>query len=103
MARFIWSLVITPIGTKDTSLSKFVAAALRALKEKGIKFELTPMATILKANSLDEIFSAVKVAHEAVLKMGVKRVVISINIDDRLDKIERKAQDKVESVMEKLK
>lgn len=103
MARFITSFTITPIGTKDTSLSKFVAAALRALKEKGIKFELTPMATILEADSLDEIFSAVKAAHEAVLNMGVKRVVIQITIDDRLDKVERKARDKVESVMEKLK
>ena len=84
MARFITSFTITPIGTKDTSLSKFVAAALRALKEKRIKFELTPMATILEADSLDEIFSAVKAAHEAVLNMGVKRVVISINIDSWL-------------------
>ncbi|MHA1589455.1 MAG: MTH1187 family thiamine-binding protein [Candidatus Njordarchaeales archaeon] len=103
MARFIAEFSILPVGTGDTSLSKYVAQALRALKEEGISYTLTPMCTIIESDSIEEIFKAVRIAHEAVIKMGVKRVIIRINIDDRLDKVTRRAQDKILAVKEKMK
>ena len=102
MARVIASFSIVPVGTGNTSLSKFVAEAIKALESKGIKYRLTPMNTIIEGNSLDEIFEAIKIAHNAVEKVGAKRIVISINIDDRLDKPDRKPEDKVKAVMEKI-
>ncbi|MHA1609316.1 MAG: MTH1187 family thiamine-binding protein [Candidatus Njordarchaeales archaeon] len=103
MARFIAEFSILPVGTGDTSLSKYVAQALRALKEEGISYTLTPMCTIIESDSIEEIFKAVRIAHEVVIKMGVKRVIIRINIDDRLDKVTRRAQDKILAVKEKMK
>jgi len=101
LARVIASFSIVPIGTSSTSLSKYVAEALKVLDGKGIKYILTPMDTILEGDSLDDIFEAIKIAHSAVEKTGVGRILIRINIDDRLDKVDRKAEDKVRSVLEK--
>lgn len=60
------------------------------------------MSTIIEGDTLDEIFDVIKVAHEALVSLGVGRIVISINIDDRLDKPKRKLEDKVKAVEEKL-
>ena len=103
MVRVIAEFSIIPIGTERTSLSNYVAEALTALKEKGITFTVTPMSTIIEGDSLDDIFNAIKIAHEALIKLGVRRVVISINIDDRLDRPDRKLEDKVKSVKEKMR
>jgi len=103
MVRVIAEFSIIPIGTERTSLSNYVAEALTALKEKGITFTVTPMSTIIEGDSLDDIFNAIKIAHEALIKLGVRRVVISINIDDRLDRPDRKPEEKVKSVKEKMR
>lgn len=92
---------IVPIGTKTTSVSKHVVAALRALrKEKKVVYELTPMGTILEGE-LDDVFRATRKMHEAVLAGGVRRVVTTIKIDDRRDK-PLTMGGKVESVVRKL-
>ena len=103
MARFIASFSIAPVDLCDTSLSKYVSAAIKALEEKGFKYELTPMSTIIYGDTIDEIFDAIKVAHNAVEKMGAKRILVRINIDDRVDRPDREPKDKIRSVMEKLK
>lgn len=94
-------LTIIPIGTSGTSLSKYVAVAVAALDETGIKYQLSGMGTLLEAETLDELFDTIKVAHEAVLKEGMDRVVTSVKIDDRRDR-DRTMDDKVRSVEEKL-
>ncbi len=101
MARFIASFSIAPVDTCGTSLSKYVAAAIKALEENGFKYELTPMATVVVGDTIDEIFNAIKVAHKAVEKMGVKRILVRINIDDRIDKPDRNPIDKIKAVEEK--
>jgi len=67
-------------------LSKYVKESLKALGETGLRFEAGAMATTIEARSLDELFSAVKEAHEAQLRMGAKRVYMVLTIDDRKDK-----------------
>lgn len=94
-------LTIIPIGTSGTSLSKYVAAAVAALNETGIKYQLSGMGTLLESENLDELFDAIKIAHEAVFKEGMDRVVTSVKIDDRRDR-DRTMDDKVRSVEEKL-
>lgn len=94
-------LTIIPIGTSGTSLSKYIAVAVAALDETGIKYQLSGMGTLLEVETPDELFDALKVAHEAVFKEGVNRVVTSVKIDDRRDR-ERTMDDKVRSVEEKL-
>ncbi|MDD3753412.1 MAG: MTH1187 family thiamine-binding protein [Methanobacterium sp.] len=95
-------LTIIPIGTSETSLSKYVAVAIAALDKTGIEYKLSGMGTLLEAENLDELFEALKVAHEAVFRDGVNRVVTSVKIDDRRDR-EKTMDDKVRSVNEKLK
>ena len=51
-----------------SSMGSYVAAAIVAMNEvKGLKYEIIPMGTVMEADSLEIIFEAVKVAHEAYL------------------------------------
>jgi uncharacterized protein (TIGR00106 family) len=94
-------LTIIPIGTAETSLSRYVAAAVAALDETGVKYELGGMGTLLEAEDSGELFSAINAAREAVFREGVERVVTSIKIDERRDQ-DKTMEDKVISVRKKL-
>jgi len=94
---------IVPVGTGESSVGRYVAAAVNAFKNtKGLDFEVTPMGTVLAANNLDTILEAVRQAHEAVMAKGVKRVVSTLRIDDRRDKA-RTMNDKVKAVEQYMK
>jgi uncharacterized protein (TIGR00106 family) len=91
---------IIPVGHGQTSVGRYVAAAVKAFKNiEGLDYEITAMGTVLAAKDLDTIFAAVKQAHEAVMAKGVKRVVSTLRIDDRRDK-PRTIDDKVRAVKE---
>ena len=94
---------IEPIGTSDTSMSKEIAAAYSAIRNiKNLKkVTLTPMSTQIESNSLDDIFQAVKVAHNSAKSAGAKRVISTIRIDERLDK-QNTLDEKVHSVNAKV-
>ncbi len=81
----IAEFTLTPLG-KGVSVSKYVKKAFEVIKNSGLKYELTPMSTVLEARTLDEIFEVVKKAEEKMLEEGALRVVIDIKIDHRLDK-----------------
>ena len=92
---------IVPLGTGSPSISTHVARAIRVLQqEKGVKYELTSMGTIIEGD-LDSILRAVKRMHQATLDEGVLRVVTTIKIDDRRDK-PLTPQGKIESVLREL-
>lgn len=94
---------IIPIGQDGSSVGRYVATAINALKNvKDLDFEVTPMGTILAAKNLDTIFEAVRQAHEAIISTGVKRVSSTLRIDDRRDKA-RTMDDKVKAVKEYMK
>jgi uncharacterized protein (TIGR00106 family) len=89
---------IVPIGEGETSVGRYVAAAVKAFEGiKGLDYEVTAMGTILSAKDLDTIFAAVKQAHEAVMAKGLKRVESTLRIDDRRDK-PRTMDDKVDAI-----
>ena len=92
----IAQLITFPIG-EGTSLSKYVKEAVKALIDEGVKVTPGAMSTVIEAKTLDEIFKAAKIAHEAILKMGAKRVVTTISIDDRKDK-EATAEGKLKAI-----
>jgi uncharacterized protein (TIGR00106 family) len=92
---------VAPLGTSTTSVSKYVAAALKLVKaEKGIKYELTGMGTILEGE-LGQLLALVRKMHESVFEAGAVRVYTVVKIDDRRDK-ETGIAYKVESVKKKL-
>ncbi len=94
-------ITIIPLGTGSTSLSSYVAAAVGALEDLDVKYEVSGMGTLVEAEDLDELLGAVKAAHEAVLEAGSERVYTTIRIDDRRD-ADRGLNDKVESVKRKI-
>jgi len=97
----IAEISVVPLGTKTPSVSQYVARAVKVLeREKDMKYEITPMGTIIEGD-LDKILTVVRKMHEAVFGEGVARVLTTVRIDDRRDK----AQDmkgKVDSLKKKL-
>jgi uncharacterized protein (TIGR00106 family) len=96
--KVIAEFSIIPIGTEKTSVSSYISDAVKALeKVENLEFEVTPMGTILEAESLTTIFQAVESSHQTIFDKGSKRVVSTLRIDDRRDK-PRTMQDKVEAL-----
>jgi len=81
----ISQLSIAPIG-KNTSLSKYVRIVIKTLEKNKVKHQTNAMATVIETKNLDELFKAVKEAHDAVIKAGAKRLITELKIDHRLDK-----------------
>jgi uncharacterized protein (TIGR00106 family) len=77
---------IHPIGS-GTSVGQYVKAAVTALSRiPGLTFDVTPMSSVLEAESIGTILEAVQVSHRALRSMGAKRISSSLRIDERLDK-----------------
>lgn len=99
----IMEISIVPLGTNSASVSEYVAEAIRLLsRQKGIKYQLTSMGTIIEANSTKKLLDIAGKMHKSVLKNRIKRVVTTITIDDRKDK-KISAKGKIESVQKKLR
>ena len=90
---------IVPIG-KGVSLSKYVAQAVKIVDKSGLKYQVTPMGTVIEGN-INKVFSVIKQCHLAVLKKS-SRVYTIITIDDRKGKTNQMAY-KVASVKKKLR
>jgi uncharacterized protein (TIGR00106 family) len=101
----IADVTVIPIGTNSPSISSYVAELHDLLtmfeKEGKIRFQLTPMNTIIEGE-LKDLFVVIQAIHEAPFQKGVHRVATNIRIDDRRDK-KRKMEEKLESVRAKLK
>lgn len=86
MSQIVAELTVVPLGTGSASLSAWVAAVEKVLKEfPRLKSMLTPMSTILEGD-MDEVIEAIKAMHEAPFRMGAMRVSTTLRIDDRRDK-----------------
>ncbi|MCD6559277.1 thiamine-binding protein [Thermococci archaeon] len=95
----IIEFIVVPLG--ELSLSGYVAEVVKFLENKGVKYTLTPMSTIIEVSSIGEGLGIIEEAHELMFRLGAKRVSTTIRIDDRRDK-DRKMEDKVKSVLEKM-
>jgi len=84
--QVIAEIHIIPLGTATTSLSRYIAACINPVKQaQGISYQLTAMGTIIQG-PLERVLELAQKMHEVPFAMGVKRVVTTINIDDRRDK-----------------
>jgi uncharacterized protein (TIGR00106 family) len=92
---------VLPVGTPTPSLSHYVAGAVKLLqKEKDIKYEVTAMGTIIEGER-EHLLTLAGKMHDSAFTGGVKRVVTTIKIDERLDK-PLTIEGKVKAVKEKL-
>src|SRR5512133_22696 len=95
----IVDVCVVPIGV-GMSLSAYVAACERVLREAGLK-------TVLHANGTniegewDQVFAAIKRCHEAVHEMGAARIFTVLKVGTRTDKPQT-MDDKISSVEAKL-
>lgn len=90
---------VVPIG-KGESLSGYVAECVRIVQASGLKYQLTPMATILEG-SYDDIMRVVSACHKKVMTMST-RTVTSVKIDERIGATADEMRRKVESVERKI-
>ena len=93
---------VVPLGTGTPSVSHYVAAVIDTLRQaKDIKYQLTPMGTIIQG-PLDQIFEVARKMHEVPFTMGAQRVGTTLSIDDRRDKL-GSMEGKIKAVESKLK
>ena len=76
---------VVPVGTGSASISDYVARAFTIVKESGLKYELSSMATNLEGD-IPDIMEVVRKIHESAFEQGAVRVLTSLKIDDRRDK-----------------
>jgi len=82
----ILEISVVPIGTGNPSVSTYVADCVRILKKERVKYELTSMGTNMEGTLRDLIQVAMKM-HQTPFKKGALRVLTTIKIDDRRDKL----------------
>ncbi len=93
-------LSVVPLGV-GVSLSAYIAACEKVLKEAGLKTALHAYGTNIEGE-WDLVFAAIKRCHEVLHGMGVPRVSATLRVGTRVDKAQS-LEDKVRSVEEKMK
>lgn len=84
--QVIAEIHVVPLGTANTSLSRYIAACINKAKQtQDISYQLTAMGTIIQG-PLGRILELAEKMHEVPFDMGAKRVLTTISIDDRRDK-----------------
>jgi uncharacterized protein (TIGR00106 family) len=99
VVRVIADISVVPIGV-GVSLSKYVAACERVLKEAGLKTGLHAYGTNLEGE-WDEVFAAIRRCHEVIHEMGAPRVSTVIKVGTRTDR-DQTMGDKIDSVRTKM-
>jgi len=89
---------ITPLGESE-SVSKYVSRAVKVIKESGLKWQLTPMGTVLEGEKLDDVLTVINRAAEILEECN--RISISIKIDYRRSR-NSGMEGKVEAVMKQI-
>ena len=97
--HLIADIAIIPLGT-GLSLSPYVAACERVLRDAGLKTQLHANGTNVEGE-WDEVMAAVKRCHEVLHEMGAPRVATNMRLGTRTDKAQSMG-DKIASVESKL-
>jgi len=98
--QVIAEIHVVPLGTANTSLSRYIAACLDTVKQaQDISYQLTAMGTIIQG-PLERVFELAQKMHEVPFVMGAKRVTTTMTIDDRRD-TPATMEDKVKAVLSK--
>ena len=76
---------VIPLGTPTASIGDWIAQAIRVLEKEGMKYEISPMGTLIEAE-ISDVFRVAGRMHKSAFGMGITRVVTTVTIDDRRDK-----------------
>lgn len=97
--KVIADLCLVPLGV-GVSVSSYVAACEKVLKEAGLKIRLHSYGTNIEGE-WDAVFAAIKKCHEVIHEMGAPRISSNLRFGTRTDR-EQTMEQKIESVNEKL-
>ena len=97
--KVIADLSVVPIGV-GVSLSKYVAACEKVLREAGLEIRLHAYGTNIEGE-WDDVFNAIRRCHEVVHEMGAPRISATLRLGTRIDRTQS-MDDKVQSVKSKL-
>ncbi len=97
--KVIADLCVVPMGV-GVSVSKYIAACERVLRDAGLKIQLHAYGTNIEGE-WDQVFAAIKRCHEVVHDMGAPRITTSIKVGTRTDRAQT-MEEKVRSVEEKM-
>ena len=95
----IADLCVVPLGV-GVSVSQYVVACERVLKEAGLQTQLHAYGTNIEGE-WDDVFAAIKRCHEVVHEMGAPRITTTLKFGTRTDRTQT-MDDKVASVNTKL-
>jgi uncharacterized protein (TIGR00106 family) len=93
--KVLADISIVPLGV-GVSLSKYVAACERVLRDAGLEPKLHAFGTNVEGD-WDAVVGAVRRCHEAVHALGAPRVSTTMKLSTRVDR-EQTLNDKVRSV-----
>lgn len=96
--KVIMDLCVIPMGV-GVSVSEYVVACHRVLKEAGLKTQLHAYGTNIEGE-WDEVMSAVKTCHETVHGLGAPRITTTIKMGTRVDR-DQTMEEKISSVVDK--
>lgn len=97
--KVIADLCVVPLGV-GVSVSEYVAACEKVLKEAGLKTQLHAYGTNIEGE-WDTVFAAIKKCHEVVHQMGPPRISSTLKFGTRSDRIQT-MEEKVKSVEKRL-
>ena len=97
--KVIADLCVVPMGV-GVSVSKYVTACEKVLKEAGLKTKLHAYGTNIEGD-WNTVFEAIRRCHEVVHEMGAPRITTTLKFGTRIDKTQT-IEDKVESVQNQL-
>jgi uncharacterized protein (TIGR00106 family) len=97
--KVIADLCVVPLGV-GVSVSEYVAACEKVLKEAGLKTQLHAYGTNIEGE-WDPVFAAIKKCHEAVHQMGAPRISTILKFGTRTDRVQT-MEEKVKSVEKRL-
>jgi uncharacterized protein (TIGR00106 family) len=98
--KVIADLCVVPLGV-GVSVSEYVAACEKVLKEAGLNTKLHAYGTNIEGE-WDEVFAAIKRCHEVVHQMGAPRITTILKFGTRTDRVQT-MEDKVKSVEKKVR
>lgn len=97
---YLVSLSIFPTD-KGESVSRYVSKVVKLIKESGLPYKLTPMATIIETEDINEVFRIMDRAYKLLQEEGCNRIYTVMTVDYRKGRSNRMEQ-KIRSVEEKI-
>jgi uncharacterized protein (TIGR00106 family) len=96
----IVEISIVPIGIGE-SLSGYIKDVVKAIEKWGLKYQLTPMGTIVEIDSFEELGKMLDEINTLLVNKGIPRIYTVIKADYRVKGTSM--ENKVRAVVEKLK